>query len=60
MALSAVVNKYGFQGWLNTGNFCFVNIALALFLSGVFNIEINQFLTVYDGDPKLLSLGGIK
>jgi hypothetical protein len=58
-ALCAVVNKYGSPGMAQHGQLSLVNIAFALFRPA-FNIEINEFLTVYDGDPKLPSLGGIK
>ena len=50
MTLFAVIDKAGLKARLNAGNDAFVNIAFALFTAGNFNIQIDQFLTVDDGD----------
>ena len=60
VALGAVIDKYRFERGLNAGDFGFVDIAFALFLPGMFNIEIDQLLTVDDGNSKLFGLGCVK
>jgi len=60
MSLFAVVDKASFQGRLNTGNNTFVNIAFALFTTGSFDINIDEFLTINDGNSQLFLLSCIK
>jgi hypothetical protein len=38
----------------------FVDVALALFLARGLDVEIDQFLAVDDGHPKLFGLGGVE
>jgi hypothetical protein len=45
----AVVDEAGFERRLDAGNHAFVDIRLALFASGRFDVDIDQFLTVDDG-----------
>jgi hypothetical protein len=50
----------GFEAWFKTGDNSLVDIALALFLTGRFNVEIDEFLTVDNSDTQFLRLCRIK
>ena len=56
MAFGTVVNEYGFERGLDTRDFGFVDIAFALFLASVFDIEIDEFLSVYNGNAQFFCL----
>jgi len=60
VAVVTVIDKGGFEAGLDAGDDTLVDIALALFLAGGFDVEIDQFLTVDDGDAQLFSLRRIK
>ncbi|OIQ80660.1 hypothetical protein GALL_375750 [mine drainage metagenome] len=60
VAIGAVIDKAGFEGRLDAGDDALVDVALALFLAGVLDIEIDQFLPVDNGDTELFSLCRIK
>jgi len=56
MPVGAVIDKAGFEGRLDARNNGFVDIALALFLVGGLNVEVDQFLAFDNGDAELLRL----
>jgi hypothetical protein len=56
----AVVDKSGFQAGLDAGNDRLVNVALFLFLGGRLNVQVNQFLTVDNGNTEFLGLCCVK
>ena len=57
MPFPAVLDKSGFEARLKAGNNGFVDIALALFLAGRFNVEVNQLLTINNGEKMSKSRG---
>jgi len=60
MAISTVINEAGFEGRLDAGNDTLVDVAFTLFLGSGFNVEINEFLTIDNGDTKFFRLCRIK
>src|SRR6185503_13555881 len=60
VALRAIVDEGGFEGGLYAGDDPFVDIALALFLAGGLNVEVDQLLAVDDCDPEFLRLGRVE
>jgi hypothetical protein len=54
--LRAVVDERRFQAGLDAGNDRFIDVAFFLFLGGRFNVQVNQFLTVDNGDTEFLGL----
>src|SRR5262249_6014338 len=58
--VGAIVDEAGFEAGLDTGDDGLVDVALALFLAGGFDIEVDELLTVDDGDPKLCGLGRVE
>ena len=60
VAFGTVIDKGGFETGLDAGNDTLVDIAFALFLTGGFDVEIDQFLTVDYGDAQLFSLRRIE
>ena len=60
VALGAVVDKNRFELWFDTGDDGFVDVAFLLFLAGVFDVEVDEFLPVDDGNPELFGLGCVK
>jgi hypothetical protein len=60
VAFGAVVDETGLERRLDARDDAFVDVALALFLGGGFDVEIDQFLTVDDRHPEFLRLGGIE
>ena len=50
VALGAVVDKGRFEAGLDAGYHRLVDVALAFFLGGRFDIEVDQFLTINDCD----------
>jgi len=50
VALGAVVDEGRFEAGLDAGDDRLVDVALAFFFCGRFDIEIDQFLTVHDCD----------
>ena len=60
VALSTVIDEYRFERGLDPRDDGFVNIAFFLFLTGVLDIEIDQFLPINDGDAKFFLLRRIE
>ena len=56
VAISAVFYKAGFETRLDAGDNGFVDVALALFFAGNFNVEVDEFLTVNNGDTEFFRL----
>ena len=56
MALFAVIDESRFKAGFHTGNDTLVDVALALFLRGRFNVEIDEFLTIDNGDTEFFGL----
>ena len=56
MPIGTVIDEAGFERRFDAGDDTLVNIALALFLGGGFNVEINQFLTIDNGDTEFFRL----
>ena len=56
MAISAVFDECGFQTGFDTGDDCFVDIAFALLLAGGLNVQVNQLLTIDNGDTEFFRL----
>src|SRR6187455_2514545 len=48
VALTAVIDKCRFEAGLDASDDAFVNIALALLFAGRFDVQIEQFLSIYD------------
>ncbi len=47
---AAIFNKSGFETRLKTSNDCFVDVALALFLSGRLYVDVDKLLNINNGD----------
>ena len=60
MALLSVVHKAGLKAGLYSSNNSLVDIALALLAPGGFDIEVDQSLTVDDGNTQLFRVRGVK
>ena len=60
VALGAVIDESRFEAGLDAGDHGLVDVALAFFLGGRFDIEIDQFLTVYDRDAQFFGLRRIE
>ena len=60
VALGAIVNERGFEAGLDARDDGFVDVALALFLGGRLNVEIDQLLTVDNGNAEFLGLRRIE
>ena len=60
MAFFTIIYKASFERRLNASNDTFVNIAFALFTTGSFDIDIDEFLTIDDGNSQLFLLSCIK
>ena len=58
--VGTVIDKGRFEARLDACNDAFINVALFLFLGGRFNVEINQFLTINNGNTEFFSLCCIK
>src|SRR6185295_11758258 len=60
VAFGAVIDETRFEAGLDAGDDGLVDVALALFLACGLDVEVDQFLAVDDGHPKLLRLGGVE
>ena len=60
MTFGAVIDEAGFERRFDAGDHRLVDVALALFLGGGFDVEVDQFLAIDDRHPELLGLGGIE
>ena len=56
MPFRAVIDKRGFKAGLYASDYRLVYVALFLFLGGRFNVEINEFLTIDNGDTEFFRL----
>ena len=53
MSIFSVVDERSFERRLNPGDNAFVDISLPLLLSRVFDIEIDQLLSIHNRDAQL-------
>jgi hypothetical protein len=60
VAFRAVFDERSLQAGLDAGDDPLVDVALALFLAGGFDVEIDQLLTINDGDAQLFRLRRIE
>ena len=60
VAFGAVIDEGGFEAGLDAGDDCLVDVALALFLGGRFDVEVDQLLTIDDRDAEFLGLRRIE
>ena len=60
VAVGAVVDEAGFERGLDARDDGLVDVALALFLGGGFDVEVDELLTIDDRHPEFLRLGGIE
>ncbi len=56
VAIGTLIDEAGFERRFDAGNDTLVDVALALFLGGGLNVEINQFLTIDNGDTEFFRL----
>ena len=59
VSVFAVIDKAGFQRRLDAGDNGLVDVALALLAPFNFNLVVEEFLSVNNGQPAFFSLGGI-
>ena len=60
VTIGAVIDETGLETRLDARDDGFVDVALALFLACGLDVEVDQFLAVDDGHPKLFGLGGVE
>ena len=60
VALGAVIDKCSLEARLDAGDDTLVDVALALFLGGGLDIEVDEPLSIDDGDAQLFGLRRIK
>src|SRR5690606_40603476 len=60
MPFGAVVDEGSFERGLDTGDDTLIDIALALFLAGGFDIQIDELLPIDDGDAQFFRLRRIE
>jgi hypothetical protein len=60
VSFRTVVDKRGLEAGLDAGDDGFVDIALFLFLGGRFNVQVNEFLTINNGNTEFLGLCRVK
>ena len=56
VAVAAVFDESGFEAGFDAGDDSLVDVALALFFAGGFNVEVDQFLTIDNGDTEFFRL----
>ena len=56
VALGAIIDESCFEAGFDAGDDRLVNVALAFFFGGRFDIEVDQFLTVNDSNAEFLGL----
>jgi hypothetical protein len=56
VALASVIDEGSFETRLDTGDDAFVDIALALFLAGRLDIEVDELLPIDDRNAQLFGL----
>jgi hypothetical protein len=60
VAVFAVVDEAGFERGLDAGDHALVDVGLALFAPGGFDVDVDQFLTVDDGYAQFFLLRGVE
>jgi hypothetical protein len=50
MPVFAVADEACFEAGFDSGDYAFVDIAFSLFAAGSFDVEVNEFLTVDNGN----------
>ena len=60
VALGAIVEEHRLEGGFYAGDDALVDVALALLFAGGFDVEVNEFLAIDDGDPEFFRLGRIE
>ena len=60
MAFGAVVDEACLERGLDAGDDGLVDVGLPLLLGGGLDVEVDELLTVDDGHPELLGLGGVE
>ena len=60
MAFLAITHEASFETRLNAGDDTFVNIGFALFSTSGFDVDVDEFLTIDDGDAQLFGVRRIK
>jgi hypothetical protein len=60
VALGAVVDEGRFEAGLDAGDDRLVDVALALFLGGRFDVEVDEFLAIDDRDAEFFGLRRIE
>ena len=60
MPVAAIFDETGFETGFQTGDDGFVDVAFALLFAGGFNVEVDEFLTVHNGDTEFFRLCRIK
>ena len=60
VTLGSIINERRFEAGLDAGDDCFVNIALALFFTGRFDVEVKKLLAIDDCDTEFLGLCRVK
>jgi hypothetical protein len=56
VAVFAVVDEARFERGLDAGDDTLVDVAFALFAPGGFDVDVDQFLTIDDGDAQFFLL----
>ena len=56
VTVSAVIDESRFQAGFQAGDDCLIDIALALFLGGRLDVEVNEFLTINNRDTEFFGL----
>jgi hypothetical protein len=56
----AIVDERRLEAGLDAGDDTLVDVALALFLAGRFDVKVDQLLAIDDGDPEFLGLGRVE
>ncbi|MDQ0623954.1 hypothetical protein QFZ39_003164 [Paraburkholderia graminis] len=60
VAVFAVVDETGFERRLDAGDDALVNVAFALFAPGGFDVDVDEFLPIDDGDAQFFLLRRIE
>ncbi len=60
MTVSAIIDECSFERRFYAGDDTFIDIAFALFFAGGFDIEIDEFLSIDDGDAQFFRLRRIE
>jgi hypothetical protein len=55
-----IIDECSFQAGLDAGNDRFINVAFFLFFAGRFNVQVNELLTIDNGDTEFFGLCRVK